>query len=405
MTGAPVLTEMPRAAASTASPWYARRIPELDGLRGLAILLVLIVHCIDETKFLGGSRWLSYLVAADSLSWSGVDLFFVLSGFLIGGILLDARGSANYFKAFYARRAFRILPVYAAVVGAFYLCFYAEQQGWIPGSRWLYGPNIPWYAYVTFTQNFHWAAGGADRTNWLTPTWSLAVEEQFYLILPAVIWFLSGRRLLYFLGSVIVGAPFLRLFLDLNFSSGNVASFCLVPCRADALLLGVLAALLVRHQTAWESLKSHRRSLVSAWIVLLAGLCALIVFKQTDHLGFFMTTLGYSWLALFYLGLLLLALIQTSGWLGKILRNSWLKALGTISYGVYLIHKPVLGLVFGYFRIEWPLAEDLAGRLMVLSALAITLAVASISWAVFERPLLKIGHRIKYSNAVRPRFE
>ena len=403
MTSTPVLTEMPRVEASTSSPWYATRIPELDGLRGLAILLVLIIHCIDETKFLGGNRWLSYLVAADSLSWSGVDLFFVLSGFLIGGILLDTRASSNYFKAFYARRAFRILPLYAVLVSTFYLCFYAEQHGWVPASRWLFGPNIPWYAYVTFTQNFHWAAGGPDRSNWLTPTWSLAVEEQFYLVLPAVIWFFSWRRLLYFLGSVIVAVPFLRLFLDLNFHSGNVASFCLMPCRADALLLGVAAAMLVRNKTAWESLKGHRRSLVSAWIILLAGLCAFIFFKQTDHVGFFMTTLGFSWLALFYVGLLLLALIYPGGWLGEILRNSWLKALGTISYGVYLIHKPVLGLVFGFFRIDQPMAQTSAGRLMVLSALAITLAVASGSWAVFEKPLLKIGHRIKYSNATRPR--
>jgi peptidoglycan/LPS O-acetylase OafA/YrhL len=405
MTPASVLTETPRVEASTSSPWYARRIPELDGLRGLAILLVLIIHCIDEPKFLGGYHWLSYLVAADSLSWSGVDLFFVLSGFLIGGILLDARGSRNYFQAFYARRAFRILPLYAVLVGTFYLCFFAEQRAWIPASRWLFGPNIPWHAYLTFTQNFHWAAGGPDRSNWLTPTWSLAVEEQFYLILPAVIWFFSGRRLLYFLGSVIVAAPFLRLFLDLNFHSGKVASFCLMPCRADALLLGVVAAVLVRHKTAWESLKSHRRWLASAWVILLAGLAAFVFFKQTDHVGFFMTTLGFSWLALFYLGLLLLALIHSSGWLGAILRNSWLRALGTISYGVYLIHKPVLGLVFGFFGMEQPLVETSADRYLVLFALAITLAVATVSWAVFEKPLLKIGHRIKYSKAVRPSFD
>lgn len=396
MTTAPVLTEIPRVEASAPSPFYARRIPELDGLRGLAILLVLIIHCIDETKFLNGYRWLSYLVAADSLSWSGVDLFFVLSGFLIGGILLDARGSPNYFKAFYARRAFRILPIYAVLVSTFYLFFCAETEGWIPASGWLFGQNIPWYAYATFTQNFHWASTGPYYTNWLSPTWSLAVEEQFYLILPAVIWFFSGRRLLYVLGSVIVGAPLLRLFLDLNVHSGNAASFGLMPCRADALLLGVLAAMLVRHKTAWESLKSHRRSLVSAWVILLAGLSAFVFFKQTDHMGFFMTTVGFSWLALFYLCLLLLALIHPGGWLGKILRNHWLKALGTISYGVYLIHKPALGLVFEFAGIGSPMAQTPAGKSLVLFALAITMVVASCSWVVFEKPLLKIGHRIKY---------
>lgn len=397
MTTAPTLVEMPQGEAAVTPQISARRIPELDGLRGVAVLLVILSHYINSAYFLAGQRWLSYVNDVTALAWSGVDLFFILSGFLIGGILLDERSSANYFKTFYARRFFRIIPVYAAVVSAFFLCRYAEQQGWIPASLWLFGPDVPWHSYATFTQNFQWAAGGPTLNNWLTPTWSLAVEEQFYLVLPAVLWFVPRRKLVYVLGVGICAAPLLRLYLDLHFRSGPMASFCLMPCRADALLLGVAAALLVRNPLAWESLKSHRGWLAFAWFVLLAGFPIFIYLREFDPTSsFWLTTIGFSWLALFYLDLLLLALIHGAGWLGSILRSGWLMALGTISYGVYLFHKPVLGLVFSFFKMEIPVAETSSGRWLVLFALALTIAVASLSWTVFEKPLLKIGHRMKY---------
>jgi peptidoglycan/LPS O-acetylase OafA/YrhL len=387
----------PRVETSAISSMSAKRIPELDGLRGLAILLVLIWHFGCLANSAGGHRWLFYLIDAGSLSWSGVDLFFVLSGFLIGGILLNARNSPNYFKAFYTRRVFRIIPIYAVVVGAFYLCLAAGVPSRIAGSDWLFGPTFPWYTYATFTQNIRWAIGEPNLASWLGATWSLAVEEQFYIVLPAVIWFVSERWLPYVVGSAILSAPLLRLFLNLNYSGGKVASFALMPCRADALLLGVAAALLVRRQSIWDSLKSHRRRLVSIWIVLLAGLPFLILFKATDALqSFWMSTVGFSWLALFYLGLLLLALVYSESWLGRVLRLSWLTALGTISYGVYMLHWPVLGLTFMVFRQKGPWAETLSEHGLVLLALALTIAIASLSWTFFEKPLLKIGHSVKY---------
>lgn len=386
-----------RVATATHLPISAKRIPELDGLRGLAILLVLIWHFGCDANSAAGNRWAFYLIDAGSLFWSGVDLFFVLSGFLIGGILLDARNSPNYFKAFYARRVFRIIPIYGVVVGAFYLCLAAGIPGKIAGSAWLFGPTVPWYAYATFTQNIRYAIGEPNLAFWLGATWSLAIEEQFYLILPAVIWFVSERWLPYVLGSAILAAPLLRLFLNLHYSFGKVASFSLMPSRADALLLGVTAAMLVRRPSMWESLKKQRRRLVAAWVVLLAGLPLFILLKVADPLKtLWMSTVGLSWLAFFYLGLLLLALIYSGGWLGGALRNSWLKALGTISYGVYMLHWPVLGLTFMIFRHKKPWAETSSERGLILLALAFTIAIASFSWTIFEKPILKIGHRVKY---------
>jgi len=374
-----------------------RRIPELDGLRGLAILLVLIWHYGHDANSALGHLWLYYLKNATLLFWSGVDLFFVLSGFLIGGILLDARNSPNYFKAFYTRRFFRIIPIYVILVGTFYLCMVVGVPGRIAGSDWLFGPTVPWYAYATFTQNIRYAIGEPALPTWLGITWSLAVEEQFYLILPAVVWFVPRRRLPYVLGTAILAAPLLRIFLNLNYSHGNLASFYLMPCRADALLLGVAAALLVRNQSIWESLKSQRRRLAMACIVLLAGLPYFILFKETDPiLSFWISTVGLSFLAVFYLSLLLLALAYSDGWFGRILRTPWLKALGTISYGVYLYHWVVVGLTFAIVQHKRPWAQTSAEHGLVFLALVVTIAAASVSWTFFEKPLLKVGHNVKY---------
>jgi peptidoglycan/LPS O-acetylase OafA/YrhL len=256
---------------------------------------------------------------------------------------------------------------------------------------------VPWYTYLTFTQNIGFAAGTPNLALWLAATWSLAVEEQFYLILPAIIWLVSDRLLPYLLGGAILGAPLLRLLLNLNYSHGRIASLTLMPCRADALLLGVVVAMLVRRRSLWESLKTQRVRLLSAWILLLAGLPLFILFKESDPLeSFWMSTVGLSWLALFYVGFLLLALIYSDSWLGRILRNSWLKALGTISYGVYLLHWPVLGLTFMIFLHKRPWAETSGERLLLLLALTFTIAIAAVSWLTFEKRLLRIGHKAEY---------
>lgn len=365
--------------------------------RGLAILLVLIWHFGYNSNSAGGVRWIARPMDLSWLAWSGVDLFFVLSGFLIGGILLDARNSPNYFKAFYVRRVFRILPIYVLVVGVFYLCVSAGLPARHTGSDWLFGPTVPWYAYASFTQNIGYALGIPNLAYWLAATWSLAVEEQFYLLLPAVIWFVPSKKLPYFLGGAIIATPLLRLFLDLRTGAPMVAGYSLMPCRADALLLGVMAAILVRHDRSWMFVKDARRWLVSFSILLLAGLSLFIVLKQADPLdSFWMNTIGLSWLALFYVSLLPLGLTYSSEWLGGVLRTPWLKKLGTISYGVYLLHWPVLGLTFMYFRSKRAWAETPAEHLLVLLAAALTIGVATLSWTFFEKPLLKIGHSVNY---------
>src|ERR1700687_2454964 len=216
---------------------FSRRIPELDGLRGLAILLVLFYHYIESSPVLPG-----FLSVAGRLTWSGVDLFFVLSGFLIGGILLNARESPNYFKAFYVRRAYRILPIYAATLAAFWLIRALSHVDYSDNVslQWLFSRAFPWYFYATLTQNISMSYYGALGPAWLGATWSLAVEEQFYLTLPFLIKYVKPRRLRYLLGIVILFAPVFRTLLRLFVTHGEVGTYVLMPSRADALMLGVL---------------------------------------------------------------------------------------------------------------------------------------------------------------------
>src|SRR5277367_5847036 len=217
------------------------RIPELDGLRGLAILLVILCHYVGESDHKPLGYWPHRVLSAFAIGWSGVDLFFVLSGFLIGGILLEARGSPNYFRAFYMRRVFRIFPIYylwillfavLALLGlsGFPFPFEVHRQDLL---------QIP--VQLAFLQNMKFNSYEFPYL-WFVVTWSLAVEEQFYLIAPPLIRFLSHRRLLAVLAATICVAPFIRLYIFYHIALGTFAAAYLLPCRADTLACGILLA-------------------------------------------------------------------------------------------------------------------------------------------------------------------
>src|SRR6267154_1203673 len=319
------------------------RIPELDGIRGIAIGLVLIAHFFEVVVRPGSP--LAYAFVPLRLTWTGVDLFFVLSGFLIGGILLDARQSSNYFRVFYTRRFFRIVPIYALLLAS--------------------------------------VALGV--------TWSLAVEEQFYLTLPLLVRFLDRRSLLRFIFIAVVAAPLLRAFF-FHHNPANIFSwYTLMPCRADSLLLGVLGALALRDPLSRAWLLGHRRLLSFALYFLVAGVI-LLGWRSPSPYQPFMATVGFTWLALTYLLFLLYALLFPSVWFSRCLRCGWLRGLGLIAYGTYLFHEFFLGMFFGRlpFIKSW---RDLAVSIFTL---AFTLLFCRLSWLYFEKPLVKTGHRASY---------
>ncbi len=361
----------------------------------MAIGMVLVFHYFQLTWITRPGSFPSYLQAAAGLTWSGVDLFFVLSGFLIGGILLDARTSTNYFRVFYTRRFYRIVPIYAAVLLLFPAVLAAAQR--LPRGNyvWLTADALPWYSYWSFTQNF-WMAHAANLGgNSLRVTWSLAIEEQFYLTLPLLVRFFPGRRLTMLVLAGIFAAPMFRIGLGLLWHHNWVARFVLMPCRADALLLGVLAAIVLRDAEWRERLQRNQRLFAIAIPVFLLGIAAMTIWAASVGSPV-VQSVGYTWLALFYVSVLVYALTRPKSVVSRVLRWKWLGWLGGIAYGVYLLHQMAQGMLFGMIWRHEPMITGGRTLLTSLAALLLTLVTARLSWNYFERPLVKFGHRYGY---------
>jgi peptidoglycan/LPS O-acetylase OafA/YrhL len=365
---------------------FSKRIPELDGIRGMAILMVLVYHFIGCNQVILPHKLAGLL----SFGWSGVDLFFILSGFLIGGILLDARDSANYFKVFYVRRFYRILPAY----GVLCVLSVAVSYAHLSTHAWLFEGKVPWYAYLTFGQNF-WMAK-ANAANVMVVTWSLAVEEQLYLTLPLVIRAVSRKSLPYVLGIGVLLAPLIRvaLWLALNPAHRTNTTYVLAPCRMDALLLGVLAACAVRSGACWDWLVAHKGIVGTVSVVLGVGILEMI-HKKMGISSFELASFGYTWVALFYLSLLLLGVTQ-HGFVSRLFRFRPLTELGMLAYGLYLFHYLLIGLVYGLAGKASPLLTGLSTIGLTLLSGLLVFALTRLSWRYFEKPLINRGHRYQY---------
>ena len=240
-------------------------IPELDGIRGVAIAMVLIFHYFYVPAVVTPSGLAQHLLAPLRLGWTGVDLFFVLSGFLIGGILLDARGSPNYFKTFYLRRFYRIVPLYALVLCACYILALALKHGFMSQFKYFLESPLPWFSYVFYVQNFWMGLRNTFGMPCLGLTWSLAIEEQFYMTLPLVIWLLEPRRLQNLLIKIVIATPVIRTVLYFGWPKKAFLPYVLMPSRADALLLGVLAAIVMRSPTYRTWVEAHSRLVVGEY--------------------------------------------------------------------------------------------------------------------------------------------
>ncbi|HEU0009114.1 MAG TPA: acyltransferase [Verrucomicrobiae bacterium] len=370
------------------------RIPELDGIRGLAILLVLVWHYFATLVTPEPGSWLRAAKLAAGLGWSGVDLFFVLSGFLLGSILLEHRDSPTYFKTFYARRACRILPVYYLLVIAF-----AVASGLLQGTRnagfvHLFDRPMPLWSYFTFTQNFAMVSVSDFGAPALSATWSLAVEEQFYLFLPLLIRFVPRGSLPGVLILLIVAAPICRGLLWSDAAPG-FAGFVLMPARADALLLGVLAALAIRDPGFAAAFARNRVALGCVSVGLFGGMVVLAVYGwRLPHIASHLA--GHLWIAAFYGLLIVWISAKPSGALGALMRFPALRALGVVSYAVYLFHVPVLETVFALARGQPPALRAASDAMLILASLGVTIGLAALSWRLVEKPLLRLGHRFKY---------
>lgn len=382
-----------------------RYIAELDGLRGVACLAVVVAHCFgDPLEIKDVVLWPQaiWLTLQDFLM-GGVDLFFVLSGFLIGGILIDHRGASNFFATFWMRRAGRILPVLLLVVGTYALLLLVRP--YIGASfldAWLLEPpvNSPLW-YLSFTQTIPMMSAWGPA--WLAPSWSLAIEEQFYLFFPFLVYLLPPRRLAIVMALLAVSAPVCRGLV--HHFAGWQAAFVLLPCRMDGLALGVLLAIGVRTPGLLEGLKERRRSLD----LVLCALGILIVGNQfyagstalrgSHPLAADMIhTLVYSALALFFALCILRIFLRPGGLYSRVLTWKPLMAIGLISYGLYMYHQPINGLVHGLLFGQKPQIgswQELTAGLVVI---ALAIVVSVLSYRLIETPIRRMAQRVTFKH-------
>jgi len=334
------------------------RIPQLDAVRGLAVLLVL-VHNTDiyPSLHLG-------LIAANG--WMGVDLFFVLSGFLITGILVDSKNSEGYFRNFYARRCLRIWPLYYSCLLFMFVVVPilrpAEAQT-IFEAR-----SSPWWAFPLFLQNFLLPVP-TMATGLLGVTWSLAVEEQFYLAWPLVVRFCTESQLRKIAIAVICISPALRYYLSLH----HVDIYSNTFCRLDGLMAGALLALVVRSPSFVSE-----KFLTGAWITLFVS-APLALLVDTLHARWIV----FSLVALASVAFVYLSLFSQQKWLRGVLTNRLLIYTGTISYGIYLLQKIPLDVVKAFHL-------DQHQYLALPITAAATYLMAAMSWNLLEKPFLRL---------------
>lgn len=364
------------------------RIRALDGIRGLAIALVLVWHYVHaQLRDVVPGTFPAALKQAVSFTWCGVDLFFVLSGFLIGGILMDHRDTPNYFRTFYIRRVCRIFPIYYLHLALFVVLVQAGF-GNMPGFGALFEPvGIPLWSYATFTQNLVMADKTIMGSDWLSITWSLAIEEQFYLVLPFVIWLAPRSVLSWLLAGMLLAAPVLRAAFP------GAWAVLGTPWRADSLMTGALLAWLVRYPGFLRAVADKRAILYTAFGILLIG--ALATNLVTARFPFNLT-FTYLWLAILFGLLSLIVIVDHEGAIARLFGNRFLVGLGTISYGVYLFHQAITWMLHGSIRYLPPSIMTLEGLGVTVLSLGATLAVATFSYRFIERPVIEFGHRFRY---------
>ena len=363
-----------------------RHVAALDGLRGVAFLMVFCFHAsaIVRTGAERGAAGL--LLRLAGYGWTGVDLFFVLSGYLITGVLLGERDSLHYYRNFYARRALRIFPVYYLAVAAALLLVPALH---LNGGT----THYPWTVQIWFWLNCAnlITAFSPMVVVALTHFWSLAVEEQFYLVWPTLVRRLSMWRLFQLAGLLLVLACILRNLPVVLSITKHYPDFTyrMTPLRSDGLLIGAMLAVLVRsgrlRQARWQRLL--------AWTPVLLG-CGVMVlaYAATERVWhIFLLRWSFTTASLFFgSGLALVMVRGPEFWVSQVFSMRVLRWVGSLSYCLYVVH--LTGLHLGaVLASRLPGQNDTEHRVAsVVLGFGVALVVAMISRIAIERPALRL---------------
>jgi len=369
--------------STTASPLQRTSsipfIPELDGVRGIAVSLVLLFHL--QVPLFG-------------LGWCGVDLFFALSGYLITTILLATKDSPNYFRNFYARRVLRIFPLYfAALFAVFFVALPVAERLHLTHAVSISEQLWYWF-YLS-----NWRNASGHILYYLSHFWTLAVEEQFYLVWPLLVFLLSRRSLL----KVCAGAIVLCLVARTALSGDPALTELLhrgTIFRMDDLAWGALLALAACDPQFALLLRKWGKF---AAILAILALTSILIFVGPTALSRPMLSLGYT-----TLGLLSACLVSAASrrgspirWASRILNFGPLRSFGKYSYGIYVLHYPIvilLQMVGSRIATKPPLLEA-GGPFLVFKVslgFALSYVAALISWNLLEAPILRWKVRFAY---------
>jgi peptidoglycan/LPS O-acetylase OafA/YrhL len=363
-------------------------IPALDGIRGVAILLVVLSHLTPTGP--NARHGLSHLIVRLSDSGTiGVDLFFVLSGFLITGILLRSKNSRRYFLNFYGRRALRIFPIYYFVLALVAIALFTMpalssyenlRSNW--PYFWFYGTNILIARYGQAAVEGRWLGLGY--------LWSLAVEEHFYLFWPMIVFLCSRKTLIRVCVALLVIAPLFRAFSPLMWRD-SIAAYVLTWCRMDSLVIGAVLAILTQDTPAAAVVRRFRWIGLISTPLFLSYVAIRLIHPSLVH-DAVSRTLENSITALFFVSLIALALVP--GWTSKIMTSRTLRFFGVYSYGIYVWHGVLLNVIneaLSTRRLSFGSDHLWIGVIphYVLSIAAMTL-VAMLSYHLLEQPFLKL---------------
>lgn len=360
-------------------------MPVLDGVRGLAVLFVILFHSskiratapIDDLYFLYTRS-----------TWIGVDLFFVLSGFLITGILYDTKSQSSYFRSFYWRRTVRIFPLYYLVVA---FCIFVGPQLPFFGDPGAPDPRPNQWWYWLYLSNYLVALEGFSHSM-LGPTWSLAIEEQFYLLWPLLVFFCSRRAIMAISMCLMLFAPLLRALLLFNDFNVNVM-YTSTPCRIDTLAAGAFIALAARGPGGLVGLRPWSRIAAATTALPLTYLLCMGYINKKQPI---MILYGYSVSALFFASLILVLLtLQHTNLLYRVFTARVLVFFGKYSYALYLFNRPLVDIIRKYFFApsDFPRAwnSSIPGQVVfTILVLVTSLIFALLSWHLFEKHFLKL---------------
>jgi peptidoglycan/LPS O-acetylase OafA/YrhL len=353
-------------------------IPALDGVRGLAFLMVFLVHTVT----LPAGREYSFADNLLGLGRFGVDLFFCLSGFLITGILYSTKVDRDYFKNFYIRRCLRIAPLYYLYLTAFSLLvihFHPVNFGSYSQSDAAQAVKWAWF----YALNLLVAFRGGWVISPLNHFWSLAVEEHFYLVWPFLVYWANRRNLVKVVGLICVAALFVRAILAYNAVSFEVI-ISFTPCRIDSFAIGGAGSLILG--------SSRWRGHLTRFAPFALG-PTLVVFLSTYFISTAMwTTIGLTALSVFFTCLIVCAATyDRSAWL-SIFRSRPLRFLGKYSYSLYVFHVPIQLYLSHKFPLDrtvdafHSLFLAVAFRMTIVAVLSIL--VALLTWNIIEKPIL-----------------